>query len=249
MKPGAITPSPKSATGTAAGTCRPHRAEISRMRPRSTSMRGRSTASLGVNNLPAIKTSIETLLIVAARQRYDEDCSSPLRARHAGLMKTWLSTISLTAGQCRKSRRGTSGARKPTPSIICPASHPRERPAVHDGCNQSEQSSDPRMVYCLSSSRRVLSWRPSSVVSRGVAQPGRAPGSGPGGRRFKSSLPDQLFSTTYSSRRSSKTDPPGFAPGALAFRTPSTLRWLCSEECRTVYKIDYSAVAKKPDAL
>ena len=26
---------------------------------------------------------------------------------------------------------------------------------------------------------------------RGVAQPGRAPGSGPGGRRFKSSLPDQ----------------------------------------------------------
>ena len=28
---------------------------------------------------------------------------------------------------------------------------------------------------------------------RGVAQPGRAPGSGPGGRRFKSSLPDQLL--------------------------------------------------------
>ncbi len=31
------------------------------------------------------------------------------------------------------------------------------------------------------------------VDSRGVAQPGRAPGSGPGGRRFKSSLPDQSF--------------------------------------------------------
>ena len=30
---------------------------------------------------------------------------------------------------------------------------------------------------------------------RGVAQPGRAPGSGPGGRRFKSSLPDQSFQT------------------------------------------------------
>jgi hypothetical protein len=28
---------------------------------------------------------------------------------------------------------------------------------------------------------------------RGVAQPGRAPGSGPGGRRFKSSLPDHLL--------------------------------------------------------
>src|SRR4051812_36441220 len=39
-------------------------------------------------------------------------------------------------------------------------------------------------------------WRGLSFVSfqhsRGVAQPGRAPGSGPGGRRFKSSLPDQL---------------------------------------------------------
>ena len=31
--------------------------------------------------------------------------------------------------------------------------------------------------------------------SRGVAQPGRAPGSGPGGRRFKSSLPDQYSQT------------------------------------------------------
>jgi hypothetical protein len=30
-------------------------------------------------------------------------------------------------------------------------------------------------------------------LRRGVAQPGRAPGSGPGGRRFKSSLPDQFF--------------------------------------------------------
>ncbi len=35
------------------------------------------------------------------------------------------------------------------------------------------------------------------VSYRGVAQPGRAPGSGPGGRRFKSSLPDQSFSMTY----------------------------------------------------
>ena len=31
-----------------------------------------------------------------------------------------------------------------------------------------------------------------NVVSRGVAQPGSAPGSGPGGRRFKSSRPDHL---------------------------------------------------------
>ena len=33
---------------------------------------------------------------------------------------------------------------------------------------------------------------------RGVAQPGRAPGSGPGGRRFKSSLPDHSFSRSLS---------------------------------------------------
>ena len=42
--------------------------------------------------------------------------------------------------------------------------------------------------------RSAIPRRPSH--SRGVAQPGRAPGSGPGGRRFKSSLPDQFFSTT-----------------------------------------------------
>ena len=37
----------------------------------------------------------------------------------------------------------------------------------------------------------------SGGLRRGVAQPGRAPGSGPGGRRFKSSLPDHLFSSRY----------------------------------------------------
>src|ERR1700754_4079881 len=39
--------------------------------------------------------------------------------------------------------------------------------------------------------RRAILALPLSCSSRGVAQPGRAPGSGPGGRRFKSSLPDQ----------------------------------------------------------
>jgi hypothetical protein len=38
-------------------------------------------------------------------------------------------------------------------------------------------------------------------LRRGVAQPGRAPGSGPGGRRFKSSLPDQSFQALTSSQR------------------------------------------------
>src|SRR5580692_4469730 len=39
----------------------------------------------------------------------------------------------------------------------------------------------------------ALAFLPRPCNSRGVAQPGRAPGSGPGGRRFKSSLPDHYF--------------------------------------------------------
>jgi hypothetical protein len=42
----------------------------------------------------------------------------------------------------------------------------------------------------------VVSSLRAAAPRRGVAQPGRAPGSGPGGRRFKSSLPDQFFSKT-----------------------------------------------------
>src|ERR1700735_2541252 len=44
----------------------------------------------------------------------------------------------------------------------------------------------PRALCRSSSARRAC---------RGVAQPGRAPGSGPGGRRFKSSLPDHYLQT------------------------------------------------------
>src|SRR5690348_12157203 len=43
-------------------------------------------------------------------------------------------------------------------------------------------------------SRRFSS---AHCLSRGVAQPGRAPGSGPGGRRFKSSLPDHIFPSSF----------------------------------------------------
>jgi hypothetical protein len=48
-------------------------------------------------------------------------------------------------------------------------------------------------------SKMDLGWSGSRLrpTRRGVAQPGRAPGSGPGGRRFKSSLPDHLKSITY----------------------------------------------------
>jgi hypothetical protein len=43
------------------------------------------------------------------------------------------------------------------------------------------------------------------IQRRGVAQPGRAPGSGPGGRRFKSSLPDHLKSKTSIITRNLRT--------------------------------------------
>jgi hypothetical protein len=58
-----------------------------------------------------------------------------------------------------------------------------------------------RMLYCSGSSRLITLRRPSRNASRGVAQPGRAPGSGPGGRRFKSSLPDQSFSRSLNHLR------------------------------------------------
>ena len=59
---------------------------------------------------------------------------------------------------------------------------------------------------------RGATWSRLRRSRRGVAQPGRALGSGPRGRRFKSSRPDQF--------RSSEAQPPlGFLPGqALRFR-------------------------------
>ena len=48
-----------------------------------------------------------------------------------------------------------------------------------------------------------------------MAQPGRAPGSGPGGRRFKSSLPDQSFPKLARTRLSDLTRLNGWAPPAL----------------------------------
>ena len=50
------------------------------------------------------------------------------------------------------------------------------------------------LPLCYSANSRALTpLRRSGVSGRGVAQPGSAPGSGPGGRRFKSSRPDQSF--------------------------------------------------------
>ena len=52
------------------------------------------------------------------------------------------------------------------------------------------------IIQCQRSNPAKAPGNPCGAAhSRGVAQPGRAPGSGPGGRRFKSSLPDQSFQT------------------------------------------------------
>src|SRR2546421_4406314 len=61
--------------------------------------------------------------------------------------------------------------------------------------NPAAEQSASNAIICL---QIALIAHPAQPISRrlrhrrGVAQPGRAPGSGPGGRRFKSSLPDQF---------------------------------------------------------
>src|SRR5262249_14342250 len=55
-----------------------------------------------------------------------------------------------------------------------------------------QRDSPNRAVGCFATGHITYS-RMNAVASRGVAQPGRAPGSGPGGRRFKSSLPDHYY--------------------------------------------------------
>src|SRR5213594_446775 len=60
----------------------------------------------------------------------------------------------------------------------------------HDGLNTANVTITTECVVTAPFSIAVSTpWK----RCRGVAQPGRAPGSGPGGRRFKSSLPDQYL--------------------------------------------------------
>jgi hypothetical protein len=59
---------------------------------------------------------------------------------------------------------------------------------------------------------------------RGVAQPGRAPGSGPGGRRFKSSLPDH----SLSSHRMEQPRPHSAALPLVASRSP--IKFIVTQE-------------------
>ena len=65
--------------------------------------------------------------------------------------------------------------------------------------------------------------RVGDTICRGVAQPGRAPGSGPGGRRFKSSLPDQSF-LPFGIFRYMRPSPPSLLLVFLVLRQVSKLR-------------------------
>ena len=71
-----------------------------------------------------------------------------------------------------------------------------------------------------------------SATCRGVAQPGRALGSGPRGRRFKSSRPDHFISITYGCQHW----PPlllcgQFVPTSFWTIASSALRFLSSLAC------------------
>ena len=86
----------------------------------------------------------------------------------------------------------------------------------------------------LAVSARASAVPPAPAHSRGVAQPGRAPGSGPGGRRFKSSLPDHSFSISYSDDQPSTWSRPRCARRQT--RTNKCHR-SCSTRCSTAYRI------------
>jgi hypothetical protein len=75
-------------------------------------------------------------------------------------------------------------------------------------------------------------------LRRGVAQPGRAPGSGPGGRRFKSSLPDHLFSARYTHAEALKI--PAVGKNATVFTSAVFRR----ENCRIFQEITACVILK-----
>src|SRR6185369_14352971 len=74
-------------------------------------------------------------------------------------------------------------------------SQSQEIPCMQNGMQRSILIQNLGFWETLLCYNQLLPLPPAWVATfrRGVAQPGRAPGSGPGGRRFKSSLPDQSF--------------------------------------------------------
>src|SRR6202046_1248130 len=74
----------------------------------------------------------------------------------------------------------------------------------------------------------VVKPQPLHYKIRGVAQPGRAPGSGPGGRRFESSRPDHLKSFILEGLERSWLLAVRSAVSVTMVETMATPRFACS---------------------
>src|SRR5204862_5995445 len=86
-----------------------------------------------------------------------------------------------------------STARPPTPSALVPTTKPPAvalRQRLRSWLIKPFTRFKPAGGSSSHPQALVLSCYTTRVCHRGVAQPGRAPGSGPGGRRVKSSRPD-----------------------------------------------------------
>src|SRR5487761_1206819 len=121
----------------------------------------------------------------------------------------------------------------------------RSKPRTGVGFAMPSASSDSVTLLKASAARIFPARAPphsNHCSFRGVAQPGRAPGSGPGGRRFKSSLPDHLFTSGCSLLRDrqesrcrrfcSRSKPPS---STSEFQTGSSLKKTAENRARQVY--------------
>src|SRR5712692_2654669 len=127
--------------------------------------------SVSRSQQPSSDKSQHRNVLIAVKSGYAQDCSSLRPPR-------------------RQARGNASSAQQPR-TKLAPVADSAVQPARVD-----HQPQNAILIEFVSPRRSRGGRHPS--VSRGVAQPGRAPGSGPGGRRFKSSLPDQSFSRSFS---------------------------------------------------
>ena len=163
IKPGASIPSAKSTRRMFVGTSRAAREVTSTMDPSSIRSRGCSIRSRGVNSVLAVIAIMPFQCYIAKRYSIGK------------------SGVGLVVVRLRARDSGGPGH---------DVSQVHQRPAR-----------PPAGAILFNGILTLWPFRPSALAvpiifirpCRGVAQPGRAPGSGPGGRRFKSSRPDQCL--------------------------------------------------------
>ncbi len=118
-------------------------------------------------------------------------CRSPARTANASRAPAAISPYgksrATTAGKCSPT---SAHPTQPRPASVA-STLVRDDPGSPQSSFRSVRESDGTTeLVCYNGHGADSALQP---VRRGVAQPGRAPGSGPGGRRFKSSLPDHLI--------------------------------------------------------